>query len=186
MLFRSAVVIVTVAAVLAGWIVKSEVVNRSVPFESSGIQAALPAGWIQSGPQGDLLVEARQRNTLEYQTTYAITKMLMSADSGQMEAVSLVTLQQAQSLNSYRVLDQRAVIVGGRDAYEVHYVFVESNSNVTRNELPVIVLGVDYYFFTPEGAVIVTYRAAEANYQNGLVRFHLFLESIQLQGESHE
>lgn len=174
-----AVVVVTIVALLAGLLVKDNVTSRSVPFASFGIQAAAPADWIQSAPEGDVVLKVRERNTFAYQTNYAISKLLLSADSGRLEAVSLTTLQQAQTLNSFRILDQRTVTIGGREAYEVQYVFVESNPNITHADVPVIVLGVDYYFTTHDGALIVTYRAAQANFENGLARFHLFLESVQ-------
>ena len=48
------VVVVTVIALLAGWMIKSSVENRSVPFNSGAVSAALPAGWLQSeGMDGD-------------------------------------------------------------------------------------------------------------------------------------
>ncbi len=174
-----AVVIVTIVAVLAGLLVRDNAISRSVPFELAGVQAAAPAGWIQSAPEGDVLLNVRERNTFAYQTNYAISKLLLSADSGQLEVASFGTLEQAQTLNSYRLLDQRTVTIGGREAYEVQYVFVESNPNVTHADLPVVVLGVDYYFTTADGAVVVSYRASQANFENGLARFHLFLESVQ-------
>ena len=176
---EAAVVVVTILALLAGFLLKDNVTSRSLPFELAGIQAAAPAGWIQSAPEGDVILKVRERNTLAYQTNYAISNVLLSADSGQLEVVSLTNLQNAQTLNSFRVLDERTVTIGGREAYEVHYVFVESNPNVTHADLPVIVLGVDYYFNTADGAVVVSYRAAQANFENGLARFHLFLESVQ-------
>jgi len=175
-----AVIVVTIVALLAGFLLKDNVTSRSVPFDLNGIHADAPAGWIQSAPQGEVILKVRERNTLAYQTNYAISKLLLSADSGQLESISIVTMQQAQTLNSYRVLDQQKVSVDGREAYEVHYVFVESNPNVTHANLPVIVLGVDYYFNVPDGTVVVSYRAAQANFENGLARFHLFLSSIQL------
>ena len=77
------------------------------------------------------------------------------------------------------MLDQRVVSVGGRDAYELSYAYVESDPNVSHADLPVVVMGVDYIFFNSEGAVIVTYRASEAEYQGGLAAFLRFLNSIQ-------
>jgi hypothetical protein len=71
------------------------------------------------------------------------------------------------------------VSIGGRDAYEITYAYVESNPNMTHVDLPVVVHGVDTIFFTDKGAVIVTYRASEAEYEGGLSAFHRFINSIQ-------
>ena len=51
------VVVVTIIALLAGWMFKSSVENRSVPFTSGAVSAALPSGWLQSeGMDGDLVL----------------------------------------------------------------------------------------------------------------------------------
>ncbi len=173
-----AVIAVTLVALLAGWLYMDSVESRSVQVTGE-ISASVPAGWIQSEPEGDLLVQVRDRNSLGFQTTYAVTKMPLNPDGGQNEAVSLITLARGQDLTAYRVLDQRSVSVGGREAYEVTYAYVEANPNLTRADVPVVVLGVDYIFFDSEGAVIVSYRAAEPEYKDGLARFYRFLESIQ-------
>jgi hypothetical protein len=174
-----AVVIVTILALLAGWLYMGSVESRSLPFDANGLRAAVPAGWIQSEPAGNVLLQTQARASIGFQTTYMISKQLMTADGGMNEAVSLLTLKNGQELTAYRVLDQRKVSVSGRDAYEITYAYVEADPNVTHAGLPVVVLGADYIFFNSEGAVIVTYRASEAEYEGGLTRFHRFLSSIQ-------
>jgi hypothetical protein len=174
-----AVVIVTVLALLLGWLFMDSVQSRTLPFDADGVKADIPAGWMQSEPQGDVLVQARQRASAGYQTTYIISKQLLNANGGQNEAVSLLTLKNGQELTAYRVLDQRVVTLDGREAYEVSYAYVEANPNVTHADLPVVVRGVDYIFFTGEGALIVTYRASESEYEGGLAGFHRFLGSIR-------
>jgi hypothetical protein len=174
-----AVVIVTILALLAGWLYMGSVESRSLPFDANGIRADVPAGWIQSEPAGDVLLQVRERASAGFQTTYLISKQLMTADGGTNEAVSLLTLKNGQELTAYRVLGQRQVTIGGREAYEITYAYVEANPNVTHADLPVVVRGVDYIFFNSEGAVIVTYRASEAEYQGGLAAFLRFLNSVQ-------
>ena len=175
-----AVVLVTAVALLAGWFYMNAMESRSLPFEAAGIKAGVPVGWIQSEPSGNVLLQVRERASVGFQTTYMISTQLMTADSGRNEAVSLLTLKYGQDLDTFRVLDQRAVSIGGREAYEVSYAYVEADPNVSHIHLPVVVRGVDYIFFNSEGAVIVTYRASEAEYDGGLTRFHRFLNSIQL------
>jgi hypothetical protein len=80
---------------------------------------------------------------------------------------------------AYRVLSQQRVSFGGHEAVELIYVYVESNPNVTHADLPVVVHGEDFLFFNPEGAIIISYRASEENFEGGLARFYRFLESIQ-------
>lgn len=173
-----AVIILTLAALLAGWLYMVSVVNRTLPFEADGISASAPAGWIQSAAEGDVLVQMRQRASDGFQTEYTISQQPLSA-GGLNEVVSLLTLQHGQELMAYRVLDQQTVTVGGREAYELKYAYVESDPNVSHADLPVVIRGVDYIFLNGEKAIIVTYRASESEYGGGLAAFLRFIHSIQ-------
>jgi hypothetical protein len=173
------VILLTLVALLAGWLIMDSVQSRTLPFDAKGIKASVPAGWIQSEPGGDVIVQARERASTGFQTTYMVTRQLTTAEGGQNEAVSLLTLKYGQELTAFRILDQQKVSTGGREAYEITYAYVESNPNMTHVDLPVVVHGVDTIFFTDKGAVIVTYRASEAEYEGGLSAFHRFINSIQ-------
>lgn len=174
-----AVIALTLVALLAGGLYMGSVENRSLPFEADGIKASVPAGWIQSEPGGDVILQARERASAGFQTTYMVTRQLTSADGGQNEAISLLTLKYGQELTAFRILSQQAVTVNGRDAYEITYAYVESDPNVSHADLPVVVRGVDYIFFAEGGAVIATYRASEAEYEGGLNAFHRFINSME-------
>ncbi len=174
-----AVIVLTLVALLAGWFYMGGVESRTRPFEAGGIRASVPSGWIQSEPQGNVLVHARQRASAGFQTEYSITQYPLPAESGLSEIVNLLTLDYGQGLTAFRVLGQQAVIVGGRDAYEVTYAYVESDPNISHVDLPVVVRGLDYIFLNGGQAIIVTYRASEADYQDGLAAFFRFLHSIQ-------
>ena len=173
------VIVVTLVAILAGWLVMGSVESRTWRFESEGVKAAVPAGWIQSEPGGDTLVQARERASAGFQTEYTITQQPLTSDSGINEVVSLLTLQHGQDLTAFRVLSQQAVTVGGREAYELNYAYVESDPNVSHLDLPVVVRGLDTIFLNGDKALIVSYRASEAEYAKGLAAFLRFLHSIQ-------
>lgn len=174
-----AVIIVSLAALAAGWFYMGSVESRVLPFEAQGITASVPAGWIQSEPSGEVVLQTRQRASAGFQTTYLIARVPTSADSGQNEVISLLTLNRGQDLMAFHILDQQSVTIGGREAYEITYVYVESDPNISHADLPVVVRGVDYIFFTNESAIVVTYRASEAEYEGGLDAFHRFLTSIR-------
>ncbi len=95
--------------------------------------------------------------------------------------VSLLTIQYGQDLAAFRVLNQQAVTVDGREAYQVEYAYVESDPNVARADLPVVVRGLDTIFIDGEKAIIASYRASEAGYEGGLAAFYRFLHSIKFQ-----
>jgi len=174
------VILLTILALAAGWWLMDGVQNRSLPYEAAGLTAQVPAGWIQTAPSGETLLEARDRSSAGgFQTTYLVSKMLLTADSGINETISLITLQRGQELTAYRLLDQQRIQMAGREGVQLTYVYVESNPNITHLETPVVVRGEDFVFFTVDGAVIVSYRAAGENFERGLARFYRFLESVQ-------
>jgi RsiW-degrading membrane proteinase PrsW (M82 family) len=173
------VVVVTVIALLAGWFYKSGVENRSVSFEVNGISGQAPAGWLQAQVQGDEVLHVTDISSGDFGTTYIVRKFPIAADAPFGQLSSLLTLKYGQQLTAFRVLDQQRVTVAGREAYEISYVFVESNPNLTHAQLPVVVRGVDTIFINGDQAAVVTYWAGEGSYELDLGRFHQFLKSLQ-------
>ena len=172
------VIIVTIIALLAGWFYKSGVENSSIPFNMEGITAQAPKGWVQSEPSGDELLRATDRSSNGFSTTYTLRKIPLAADASASQVSSLLTLKYGQDLLAFRLLDQQAVTVFNKTAYELSYVFVESNPNLTHKNIPSVVRGADYIFVNGNYAVVVSFWADEKNYDLDLNRFHLFLESV--------
>ena len=172
------VVIFTVIALITGWVYKTSVENSSVPFNVEGITAQAPKGWLQSEPAGDELLRTTDRSSSGFNTNYILRKIPLAADTTAAQVASLLTLNHGQDLLAFRVLDQREVTVFNKTAYEISYVYVESNPDLTHKNIPSIVRGTDYIFVNGNYAVAVSFWADEKNYDFDLGRFHLFLESI--------
>ncbi len=172
------VIAVTVVALLAGWACKTSVETRSIAFEADGITAQTPAGWLQAEPAGDEILRTNDFSNAGFGTTYILRKMPLAEGTTAAQIASLLTLERAQNLTAFRVLEQRDVTVYGRTAYEVTYVFVESNPDLTHADIPSVVRGVDYIFINGDHALAATYWAEENDFEMGLGRFHLFLESL--------
>ena len=173
------VIIVTVAALLAGWLLKNSVENRSVPFEASGIFAQTPRGWLMTSLQGNEILHVTDPLSSGFGTTYSIENIPVAPDASVGQTVSLLTLQRGQALTAYRVLEQKHVTVFGRAAYEINFVYVESNPNLTHNDIPNIVRGLDYIFLNGDHAILATYWADEKAFDSDLGRFQRFLGSLQ-------
>jgi hypothetical protein len=84
-----AVIVLTLLALLAGWLYMGSVQSRTLPFVAEGIQASIPAGWIQSEPGGDILVQVRERASTGFPTAYTIAQQPVTADGGLNDAVSM-------------------------------------------------------------------------------------------------
>jgi hypothetical protein len=173
------VVAVTVIALLIGWFYKSGVESRSVAFESGGVSAALPSAWIKSESQGNDLVTVTDQSSSGFPTTYSLRKSKVSNDVTYSLFASAETRSLSQDLIAFRVLSQQKVIVNGVNGFEIKYVFVESDPNAARQTLPAIVLGLEYIFLKDGQAVVVNYRADQAEYEAGLGLFHRFLSSVK-------
>ncbi len=171
------VIVVTIIALLIGWFYKSSIENASLAFESQGITAQTPKGWLQSSSDDELL-RTIDINSKGFGATYVIDTIVITSEATASEVASQITLEHAQKLLAFRMLDQRAVKVFGRDAYEISYVFVESNPNVTQTNIPSVVRGVDYVFLNGERAIIVSFQADEKNFDFDFGRFERFLQSL--------
>jgi hypothetical protein len=108
-----------------------------------------------------------------------VESFLIEKESTFAQAASLLTLDRGQKLTAYRVLDQKQVTVSGMQAYEISYVYVESNPNLTHNVYPNIVLGKDIIFLNGDHALVATYWAEKQSYENDLGRFQKFLGSLK-------
>jgi hypothetical protein len=173
------VIIITIIALLAGGMFKTSVENRSVSFENAGLSAQTPAGWLNVKPQGNEVLHVTELSSSGFGSTYVVESILIEKDSSFGQASSLLTLQRGQTLTAYRVLDQKEISVSGKQAYEISYVFVESNPNLTHNVFPNIVRGMDIIFLNGDHAVVATFWADKLSYDNDLGRFQLFLKSLK-------
>jgi hypothetical protein len=173
------VVLLTLVALVAGWFLKSSIENRSLAFKSGSITAQVPTGWLAVNPGTNEVLHITDRTTSGFGTTYLIEVKAVPADTQAGQIVSLVTLQRGNTLTGYRVLSQQDVLIQGRKATEIDYVYVESAANLNHAVIPAVVLGQDYIFIKSGQAVIVSYRADQSVYATDLGRFYRFLVSVK-------
>jgi len=173
------VILLTLVALVAGWFIKTAVENSSVPFSASGVTAQLPAGWMRIGPSGSEIVHAFDRNSSGFPATYTIETRTVPPDQSSSQVASLVTLERGTTLLGYRVLGQQDVLVQGRKATEIDFVYVESAANLVHTVFPAVVHGRDYIFVSNGQAVIVGFRDDQSNFSNDLGRFYQFLVSVK-------
>jgi len=174
-----AVIGITVVALLAGWLFKNSVESRSVTFSAAGISAQTPQGWLLNNTQGNEILHVTNPLSSGFGITYTIENMPIASGSTMDQVVGLLILDRGQALTAFRVLEQKKVTVSGRAAFEVSYVYVESNPNLTHNELPNIVRGLDYIFLNGDHAIVATYWADENTFDSDLGRFQQFLGSLK-------
>ncbi len=173
------VIIITLIALLAGVLFKNSVENRSVSFSNAGISAQTPQGWLSSNVQGNDILHVTNPQSSGFGTTYTIQNIPIASGATVDQVASMLILERGQVMTAFRVLNQQQVTVYGQAAYEIDYVYVESNPNLTHNQTPNIVRGMDYLFMSGGHAIIVTYWADEKAYTSDLGRFQRFLGSLK-------
>lgn len=173
------VILITFLALMVGWVFKTSVENRSLPFDQAGVQAQTPQGWLNVTPAGNEILHVTDLSSNGFGTTYIVEKILVEKGSTFGQAASLLTLERGQALTAFRVLDQKEITISGRQAYEINYVYVESNPNLTHNVFPNIVRGTDTIFLTGDQAIVVTFWADMHSYESDLGRFQVFLRSLK-------
>jgi hypothetical protein len=173
-----AVIVVTLAAVLLGWLLMSNVQSRSVPFEAGGIKGQMPAGWVTDLAETGVVLHTSELGGSGFSTAYQLEVVPVAADASPADVASFHSIDRARNLMAVRVLDQQPISLNGQDGYKVTYAYVDANADVTRADIPVVVRGVDYFFVAGDRAVVVTYHASEDNYTADFGRFRRFLESL--------
>jgi hypothetical protein len=173
-----AVIVVTLVAVLLGWLLMSNVQSRAVPFDAGGVKGQMPAGWVTDQADTGVVLHTAELGGSGFSTAYQLEVVPIGIDVNPTDVASLYSINRAQNLNTVRVLDQQDVSVNGQNGYKVTYAFVDANSDLTRADVPVVVRGVDYFFVAGDHAVVVTYQAGEDNYEADFGRFRRFLESL--------
>jgi hypothetical protein len=173
-----AVIVVTLVAVLLGWLLMSSVQSRSVAFDSGGVKGQMPAGWVTDLAEAGVVLHTSELGGSGFGTTYQVEVMPVASDASPADVASFHSIDRAQALMAVRVLDQQPISLNGQDGYKVTYAYVDADADVTRADVPVVVRGVDYFFVAGDHAVVVTYRANEDNYINDFGRFRRFLESL--------
>jgi hypothetical protein len=173
-----AVIVVTLVAVLLGWLLMSNVQSRSVAFDSGGVKGQMPAGWVTDLAEAGVVLHTTELGGSGFSTAYQLEVVPVAGDASPADVASFYSINRAQNLSTVRVLDQQDVTVNGQNGYKVTYAFVDANSDLTRTDVPVVVRGVDYFFVAGDHAVVVTYQANEDNYTTDFGRFRRFLESL--------
>jgi hypothetical protein len=173
------VILVTVLALALGWALKSAVEARAVPFEAGGLSAQVPAGWLRTTGGETEVLRVTDPASTGFGTTYTLATQPVAAGTTEAQVASLVTLARGQALTAYRVLSQQPVTVNGRSAYMLTFVYVEADPNLTHEELPHVVRGVELVFINGEQAVLVGYHADEDAYEADYGRFRRFLDSVR-------
>jgi len=160
------VALVVAAALLAGLVLRSQIVGRTATFQdkASGFSVSYPATWGASASLKELMLK------VEDQRTYSAFKTSLAVEKRGLDLQSPPTLQQlvdrrvAQqgTLTAFHLLSSRAEMVAGAKAMRQEYAYVVQPIDQSRRaSVPVVVHAVDYIVITKNNAFFITLAAPE-------------------------
>ena len=167
-----AVGIATLVALLLGAVLKSSAENRSQHIERKGITASVPANWVIRESAGNLIFVSWDPFVPDVR--YAVS---LETNDGNRPLVEVATERNTilgKVLESFRILDETPIIRRNREGFKVTYAFVDTKVE----GLPLVLQGVDYYFPVDGKALIISLQAHERDYDEALLRFESFLDSV--------
>lgn len=164
---------VIVIALILGAFIKQGAAGQTRPFSASGIRASIPEGWLVQEGMGDLIIVAR--NTQSLDQVYRVN--LLNGSDPVSTAAAQNSIRTGLD-DTFRVLEETPIIVRGRDGYKVSYAFVEDEGNA----LPTVIEGVDYYFIEGDDILVISYESDSNQFAEGLPLFQEFRASVQQGG----
>jgi len=162
-------------ALLAGWILKSNILNETQSVLRSGVSLQVPASWkVQFGiaEENQVFSAVDPLNLLHNITA---VKLPMATDGLVTDAVVNQNLKRATVLSSYQVLEQAPYVVKGVQGYAVYYAYVENQGT---GNLPVVVRGLDIYLPFDQQIVLISLEENESRFGSALPEFFRVLDSI--------
>lgn len=176
------VALVVVVALAAGWGLKAYAENAVEPYAADGLSVSYPAGWLASAPvEGVLRFRNAQAGgaaeTLEVRLAAAGAEPSVEALAIEADALSL---ERAQDLIAYRVLETGHTTYRGQPALAVSYVYVADKPDAFQQYLPKVMLGEDLLTFQQERVVIFSLQAPQDEFAAARRYLQALLDSATL------
>jgi hypothetical protein len=174
------VVLVTLMALGLGLILRQRTSNLTWHFVSreAGIEVSYPAGWL-TDEGGNYVVRIRNPKARPFKTQFMIAVVPAGGATSVRNVLDSLTLQRSSELSAYRVLGVEEIGTEGIATTQMNFAFVEADPNPFVQRLPSVVLGRDIVILDGDRAIVVTYMADDASFDESLPDFQRFLGSLQ-------
>lgn len=158
----------TAIALSAGWAVKAANHDPMRELVVGGLAVTVPADWLVS----DLATGDGVAATNPFVTFEQLSVAPATSPEGD-RALQQRIASQSDALVSFHVLDTGPLPGRGAEARAVSYVYVGEEAGRS-----VVIRGLDRIVPSAAGLVVVTYRAAAADFEDGLSSFDEFTDTI--------
>lgn len=169
------VIIVTLLALLAGWLYKNNIESQTRHVFIGQVSADVPQRWRFTEGVANWVFSVEE----PFGNAAYTVRLNPGQDGGQSLslAAALSEHNYEDQLTAYRTLDSgRTTMENGQEAYRLSYVFVDN----AQADLPVVMQGVDYFVLADGAILSVSYTAAGDEFDDGLTQFNRFLNSVSV------
>ena len=169
------VVGLTMIALFAGRWIKDNLENQTSQFERGGIQAEIARGWgVQNGIDGESMLFSTS-DPFDLTHRFMVTTFPAAENHLLTDTVVNRNLDRGLVLQNYQVIEQTGVMIGSFEGFRVKYVYVDTPKI---SQVPVVVMGVDYYIPNGERVVVVSMEDQSSRFDEVYPDFIQFLNSL--------
>ncbi len=173
------VIIMTVAGLLAAFLLRDTILSASIFFENleAGLALRYPASWIVE-TEGDFVLRVTDPESLPFKTTITASVRIIGLETSAVSVVNRITLERSPSLPGYDVLESREIQTPYGIAESVSFTYIAIENNPLLQSIPVPMRGQDIIFIKERQAIILTYTAARENFDPDYFYFENMLRSL--------
>jgi hypothetical protein len=179
---NSVVIAVTAVFLMGlGVLMRDAATAATVPYENeqSGIRARIPANWLVTTNEGDIVVQAEDPQAIPFKTLLRVSLVAVGEEATPRNVVDSLTLQRAGRLSTYRVLSIEPLILGEDEALQMDYAFVQADNNPFLSAVPQVIQGRDVVVIRGNQAIVITYLEERSRFAEHEILFDNFLESLE-------
>jgi hypothetical protein len=170
-------IVLTIAALLLGWLLMSITTNRTTQVSRQGISAMAPEGWMVGYGIQDEEMLFWTGDQLAPDHRYTVSKLPFMTGGVLTDSVVVHNLDRGQNLNGYQVVAQAPTRVHDQDAYRVDFAYIKPGGP---GNLPKVIQGVDYYLLYGDQVLIVSLEDNVNSFAQSLPLFEDFLNTVRL------
>lgn len=174
-------ILVSVALLLFGLNLRNRILVATSVFESTqaGIRAEYPQNWLID-TQGDYVFRVRDMARSGFKTTIQVSVLPIGPDAEERNVAERLALSRLSVLTAYEQLAVDPYILpDGSSAQAVSHTFVNRNTSPFLQGVPSVVRGLDILALRGGQAIVITFRADAAIYEQEFQRFDVFLRRLE-------
>lgn len=174
-------ILISILLLLAGLNLRNQFTNAAVLYESpqAGISAYYPLNWLID-TTGDYVFRVRDISRAGFKTTFQVAILPIGPDAEERNVADRLTLDRLETFTAYQVLLQEPFNLRGEiPAQAVSYTYVTSDASPFLQGIPTVVRGLDIVTISGGQALVITFRADSAVFDDEYPRFVQFLRRLQ-------